>query len=207
MSSPKSKILVSVLIILALVAALSGGVYAYLSASTGPVENNFTVAPTHTIDIEEDFRPDDSNPVKKDVCVDVGKPGYAVYVRVAVIATWRNDAGQVHSQSPTAGIDYALDLNEVAWFKADDGFYYLGTMFVGDNENLGKTPVLINSCYQQKEGPTDYNLHIEIIAQTIQAKGSTDKVDANGKPIPAVTDAWGIEVNQDDTLKKPVTNP
>lgn len=79
-------------------------------------------------------------------------------------------------------------MNNTDWFyNANDGFYYLNAMV-----NSGETPNLINLCYQTQAGPSDgYRLHIEVIAQTIQALGTTD---VGGTP--AVTDAWGISVDE-----------
>ena len=203
MGSRKNKILAVVLVLVALMVAVTGTVYAYLSATTGSVENSFTAAPTHAIDIEEVFPTGSTNPVKKDVCVDVGTPGYAVYVRVAIVVTWQkkvtvDGAEQIHvyGQQPVAGTDYSIDLHtgtDDPWFKGNDGFYYLEDMITS-----GQTSVLISECRQLQSGPEDYMLHVEIIAQTIQAKGSTD---ADG--IPAVESAWKVvKVNPDGTLSK-----
>ena len=201
MGSRKSRILASVLFVSVLVAALSGAVYAYLSASPGSVDNNFTAAPTHTIEIEETFPTGDTNPIKKNVKVNVGKPGYAVYVRAAIVVTWQNDAGQVYGMAPKEGTDFNLTLNGADWIKGSDGFYYLETMFIGSDANGGLTPVLITQCEQSAAAPeSGYTLHVEIIAQTIQAKGSTD---ADGTP--AVTDAWGVKVNGNGELVVPTT--
>lgn len=200
MSSRKYKTWAAVLLLLALIGAATGTVYAYLSATTNSVENTFTTAPAHTIDIRETFPKGQANPVKENVRVDVGNPGYAVYVRVAIVATWQKTVDGktvIHRQKPVGGaegatdIDYMLDWNQTDWFLGSDGFYYLKSMVVS-----GETPKLINRCYQCNVAPEDdYSLHIEIIAQTIQAKGGTDLDDT-----PAVEAAWGVKVKDDGTL-------
>lgn len=202
MGHRKQKIFAAVLIILALVAAATGAVYAWLSATSGPVTNTFTTAPDHTASISENF--DTQHLIKENVAVDVGEPGYAVYVRVAIVATWQktlNDGTTfTHWKMPVPGEmiggegDYYMVIDS-DWF-AYGGYYYLKEPITG-----GTTPVLFQRCYQMAQAPdTDYKLHVEIIAQTIQALGTTDDGD-----IPAVTDAWGVAVDSNGNLKDPTT--
>lgn len=195
MGSRKQKWLAAILIAVLAITATTGAVYAYLSATTAPVENTFTVAPTHTIDIEETFTtaPGGLKPLKQNVCVDVGNPGYAVYVRVAIVVTWKNDKNEVYGQAPVVGTDYTISLNvggNTPWFQGSDGYYYLESMVVS-----GNTPVLINTCSLTSGAniPDGYDLHVEIIAQTIQAKGGTDADNT-----PAVEDAWKVVTVADD---------
>lgn len=197
MGSRKQKWLALILIAVLAVTATTGGVYAYLSATAGSVENTFTAATAPLIAIEETFQEEGNKLVKRDVRVDVGSPGYAVYVRAAIVVTWKNETGQVYGQLPVDGVDYSINLNtvdNVPWFyNSADGFYYLKAMVTS-----GETEVLINSCCQTAPAPeSGYTLHVEIVAQTIQALGTTD----NGN-IPAVTDAWGVSV---DTATKQLT--
>lgn len=191
MRSRKQKWLAVALIAVLVITATTGAVYAYLSATTGPVHNTFTAAPTHTIDIKETFPTGATNPIKKNVCVDVGDPGYAVYVRAAIVVTWKK-GNDVYAYKPVqktedAVGDYALELNLTDWFQGSDGFYYHKKMvaYDGEDEATKLTSVLIESCSQLKAGPEGYTLHVEIIAQTIQALGTTDD-----DSIPAVEDAW-----------------
>lgn len=196
MSSRKQKILAAALIAIALIGMAAGAAFGYLSAQTGPVQNTFTPDQEMDPSIVETFE----NNIKSDVKVDVGNPGYAVYVRAAIVVTWENGTN-VYSQKPEVGVDYAITLkldtpsassdNENAWiYNPDDGFYYHKTMV-----NSGSTAVLIESCSQKVAAPEGYQLHVEIIAQTIQALGTTDVGD-----VPAVTDAWGIRVDGNDKL-------
>ena len=190
--------LAAALLILAAVGVCIGGVAAYLSATTGPVVNTFTPDTAGQPTILETFE----NNVKSNVAVDIGTPGYAVYVRVAIVATWQKN-GAIHWEKPVGGtvddtdIDYVLDWNDADWFyNPNDGFYYCKAMV-----NSGQdTAVLIKECYQKQKGPDGYSLHVEIIAQTIQALGSTDDGDT-----PAVTDAWGVGVGTDKKLIDPTT--
>ena len=189
-----------VLIGIALMGMTIGGVAAYLSMSGGTVKNTFTpeteVPPTIAETFEEN--------VKSNVAVNVGNPGYAVYVRAAVVVTWRDDAGNVLAQAP-AESDYTIVYNENDWFT-DGSFWYCKTMVASsDGETDGLSPVLIRSC-TPAAAKGDCHLHVEIIAQTIQALGTTDEaVDGEGNPVPtepAVTDAWGVYVLADKTLSQ-----
>lgn len=189
----KQKWLAVGLIAVLVITAATGAVYAYLSASTGPVKNTFAPDSATQPSIVETF----DKTVKRDVAVDVGDPGYGVYVRVAIVATWQKQDGEgnviTHWQMPVGaeteavGVDYLLVWNKNDWFLGSDGFYYHKNMVACDGtagSNL--TSALIKECYQLHEPPeAGYTLHVEIIAQTIQAMGSTDDGD-----IPAVKDAW-----------------
>ena len=175
------------LVILAVLGLTVGGVAAYLSTSAGSVENTFAAAaPTDPV-IVETFT-ENASLVKENVRVNVGDPGYAVYIRAAVVVTWRDDAGNVLAQTPVKDTDYTISMGE-AWF-AQDGFWYCKTMV-----NSGDSPVLINECTVTAQ-KGDYHLHVEIIAQTIQALGTTD----GDAPIPAVQDAWGVYVTDNGQL-------
>ncbi len=194
MGASKRRRLTAAILTAVIILASAGAVYAYLSASSGSVNNQFTAdQPTHPSVLGE-F----AGTEKKNVKVDVGDPDYAVYVRAAIVATWEKTVdGERHvyavpptgSQEPGVG-DYYLDWNESDWFFYD-GYYYLKTMIIS-----GATPNLIDLCFQQKAAPEEgYSLNVRIIAQTIQALGTTDDGD-----IPAVTYEWGVTVNPDKTL-------
>jgi hypothetical protein len=197
-----------VLIGIALVSLAIGGVAAYLSMSHTPVKNTFTAETEAQPTIEETFQ-EDISLVKKNVCVNVGDPGYAVYVRAAVVITWQDDAGNVLAQSPVQNKDYTIQWNDGAdevadndddpWFQHTDGFWYCKAPV-----NSGVTPILIESCTPTEE-KGDYHLNVEIIAQTIQALGTTDEtVDGEGNPVPtvpAVTAAWGVNVSTEEATK------
>lgn len=191
MGSRKQKILAVVLIALVVIGAAVGAAFGYLSAQTGPVQNTFTTDQKTDPTIVETF----ANNVKSNVAVDVGNPGYAVYVRAAIVVTWEDGSNNVLPQMPVAGTDYKISLKTGTadpWFyNPDDGFYYHRTMV----DSGKKTEVLIESCSQSAAAPDGYQLHVEIIAQTIQALGTTDSGN-----VPAVTDAWGIRVDGNKVL-------
>lgn len=147
----------------------------------GGIKNEFLAETASDPVIRENFDGEE----KKDVLVGVGNTGCSVYVRAAVVVTWMNADGEVFSQSPVAGTDYAIEwnLSDSGWSRGDDGFYY----YAAPVESGGETAVLIRNCAPLTEAPKEgYALNVKIAAQTIQAAGTTD-----GGEIPAVTDAWG----------------
>lgn len=180
MRPQKRKILAAVLVALVLITAVSGAVYGYLSAGSNPVENTFTpatqVAPTILTD---------SN---GEIDVNVGNPGYSVYVRAAIVVTWQKEDKTVHAWKP----EYSLNLGS-GWVKGDDNFYYY-TAKVEEGLVNDLTSSITASATSQPPSE-DYKLKVQVIVQTIQAEGRTDNGD-----IPAVEDAWGVTVNSDGTI-------
>lgn len=172
--------------LLVISAITAGGVFAYLRTVSDPVENDFVLAPEKDPLIEESVN--DPLTVKKNVKVDVGETGYAVYVRAAIVITWKDgENGNVLGQPPAKGTDYEMTLNTVDWFEYEGFYYYKAPVNSG-----GETAYLIESV-KLKDGitaPKGYGFNVEIIAQTIQAAGETDDTD-----IPAVTDAWGVVID------------
>lgn len=182
--SKRKRILPVILAVLFVIAVTVATVYAYLKTSTDPaVKNTFSAAQDPEATITESFDP---NAEKKDVAVKVGKTGYSVYVRAAIVVTWKNaENGDVLATKPVAGVDYTITLNDSDWFEKD-GFYYHKAAVPSE----GTTANLIISCKPiAGKAPAGYGLNVEIVAQTIQSAGTTDTGDT-----PAVTDAWGVKV-------------
>lgn len=179
MRSQKLKIWTAVLIVLVLLAAGTGGVYAYLSANSGPVSNTFTpetpVTPSAAVSTTGAGQ-------TYNVTVNVPDAGYAVYVRAAVVVTWQKD-GQIYGQAPVYTVSGAN------WFKHGDFYYYKLPVSSSAPLNL---EVNVTSSTPPAEG---YKIHVEVISQTIQAVGTVD-----GGTTPAVTDAWGVIVDSNGNL-------
>lgn len=160
-----------------------GGTIAYLAASAGPVTNTFTPGNVPP-EVVEEF----DGSVKKNVAIKNGG-NVDAYIRAKVIFTWQDASGNVYGQLPVAGKDYTISWTEDGWVKGSDGFYYHQAA-VAPN---GKTGVLFTGCAPVAgKAPEGYTLHVEVLAQSIQADGVTK--DTDGNVIPAVTDAWGVEV-------------
>lgn len=170
-------------------------VFAYLSGKSGPVTNTLNADTDPSPAIVETF----DGTVKKDVKVNVGKNDYTVYVRAAIVVNWVDANGNVLADAPVSNLqnednyDYILDLNLATgnpaanqWsFGSPDGFYYYSSPVPSE----GSTEVLIKSVKVNPDAtvPEGYTLSVEIVAQTIQAIGTTDTGDT-----PAVVDAWGV---------------
>lgn len=172
-----------VLTVVLVILIASGSAYAYLKWNGG-VQNTFEYDISVSPDINEEF----NGNVKKNVSVSVGDTDYSVYVRATIVATWTDSDGKVHAKKPIMGTDYslALDLSPGGWFAGDDGYYYYSLPVLSGNS----TTDLIAECKPLKAAPNaGYTLNVDIIAQTIQAAGTTD--DGN---TPLVTEAWGINV-------------
>lgn len=189
-TQPKRRRLLPVLLAVTFVIAVTvATVYAYLSAQTDTVTNTFSADEDPSLTISENF----DKQTKSDVFVQVGETGYTVYVRAAIVVTWKDDNGNVLATKPVAGTDYTIVLNESDWFE-EDGFYYHKEPVPSG----GSTKELIDSCAPiSGKTPEGYGLNVEIIAQTIQAKGTTDDDGTS-----AVTDAWGVKVDSDGNLTK-----
>ena len=160
----------------------------YFKASA-PLTSPFYPSPYGTPSIEENVLTDtDGFKYKTDVAVRADTTGHAVYVRLAVIATWQDGAGNVYGQQPFVGTDYSLEYNTAAWqYHSASGYYYCTTPV----QSGALSPAFIDDAHKLKQlqaGPEGYTLHVELLAQTIQAVGTTDADDI----IPAIYDAWGV---------------
>lgn len=188
--SKRKRILPVFLAVLFVIAVTVATVYAYLKTSTPAVENSFGAAQDPEATITESFDP---NTEKKNVAVKVGDTGYSVYVRAAIVVTWKDASGNVLATKPVAGTDYTISLNDSEWFEKDGFYYHKAAVESGDS-----TAVLINSCAPSDgKTPAGYGLNVEIVAQTIQAAGKADAGD-----IPAVTKAWKVKVASNGKLTK-----
>lgn len=176
----------SILLLIAAILILGmaiGGTVAYLTANTKAVTNTFTPGKVD-ITVDETF---DGNTKTN---VSIKNTGNAdAYIRAKVVVTWQDVNGKVYGTMPVAGTDYEITWGSTGWdIETSDGFYY-HTTAVAPN---GNTSVLITSCAPVAgKAPEGYNLHVEIMAQAIQAE-----------PISVVTDEWHVTVADDGTISK-----
>ena len=184
-----------VLIGIALISMTIGSVAAYLSIQRS-AQNTLLTGEAVQPNIVETM----NDNVKSNVSVNVGNPGYAVYVRAAVVVTWKDNNGNVLAQTPDKNTEYTITMGD-GWFY-DGGFWYCRTMvFSSDGTTDGISPVLIKTC-KPLVSKGNYHLSVEIITQTIQALGTTDNGDR-----PAVTDTWGISVSTAENTKGQLIDP
>lgn len=175
MQKRKHAPLVILLLVLVLVAAGIGSVYAYLSAGSNDVNN--------TLQPETPVIPS----VSQDGNVEISTQNYGVYVRATVVVTWKNDVGEVYAIMPKLGEDYTLEISD-NWKAIDEYYYYNGVVPMNKSADLQ----FVASYDLEGTPPSGYSLNIEVITQTIQAAGSKDD-DSN---ISAVYDAWGVTPEQ-----------
>ena len=105
------------LILLSVLSLSTGTVVAYLAASTTPVINSFQAETDADPQIQETMKDN----VKTNVTVKVPDTGYSVYVRAAIVITWKDEHGNVLPQAPAQG-DYSLTLGSGWQKKESDGY-------------------------------------------------------------------------------------
>ena len=173
---------ITMLIALALILTVGlGSTIAYLITKTDPVQNVFK-APDSSIAVVESFDGD----VKNNVYI-TNSSDYSAYIRAAVIVTWRDAVnGNIYGEMPVENQDYTITWTKDGWVKGADGYYYYQAAVDGKNEKdePGTTGILFTECEPVSgKAPAGYDLHVEILAQAIQAE-----------PIDAVQEAWGVTV-------------
>lgn len=150
-----------------------GGTLAYLATQTAQVQNTFEPAYV-TSEVNETF----DNLVKSNVTIK-NTGNVSAYIRAAIVVTWKDAAGNTTlPEKPELGTDYTLTINESAWNKGDDGYYYCKQPVASNTESA----VLITEC---KPKPYDdgRKLCVEVIGSAIQSEGmgATSAKDAFDK--------------------------
>ena len=176
-SKKKWMLLVSLVMLLTITV---GGTLAYITTSDDPVKNIFTTS-QEPISVQED--PFDGT-VKNNVKIQ-NDGNTDAYIRAAVVVTWKDSSGNVYAIKPEVGVDYQVTFpGDTGWvYREADGFYYYTASIAPNNQ----TGVLLTNCKPLKSAPADgYTLCVEIVAESVQAKG----VD-NG--VKAVVKAWGVD--------------
>lgn len=167
----KKAIILTVIAAVLLLAAVVGTV-AYIVAGAPSIKNVFS--PTNVdIEVVETF----DKTEKKDVNIK-NTGDIPAYVRAAIVITWKDEAGNVCGQAPTAS-DYVLDQSgNTDWSQGSDGYWYYTTPVPAGQS----TSNLIESIKLADDvtPPAGYYLSVDILAQAIQSE-----------PADAVKDAWG----------------
>lgn len=150
------------------------GTVAFLAAGSAPVVNEFTPSSV-TPGIKETF----DGKEKKDVYI-TNTGSIPAYIRAAVVITLQNGDGTAILPA-VEGTHYTIAWG-TGWDEGSDGLYYWPSP-VGANS--GKTGNLIDICKSIPEKiPAGYNLHVEVLAQAIQAQ-----------PTSVVEREWGVQLN------------
>lgn len=176
----KAALILSLCLIFALAV---GTTLALLKANTDPVTNTFTAATSGT-DIVEELDGSQKKSIK------VENIGTATsYVRAKLVLNWVDDTtGNIVS----GGTLPTVTLNESDWFQGSDGIYYYKTPVAPQDSttNLLKDPI------KQENAPVGCHLEVTVLAESIQAA-----------PSEAVTDSWGVGVDNNGYLTPPTTTP
>ncbi|MBQ9901980.1 MAG: hypothetical protein IJM51_06305 [Clostridia bacterium] len=159
--------LLALLTMMSLTAVLSvGPIYAYLKMTTDPVSNSFALSPYVNPTVAADY----SISVGDTRTDNTGNTdhGYSVYVRAAVVATWKNSTGEIYAKQPVLGTDYTIVLGN-NWVHSGEYFYYT----IPVNSQCSTTPLITSRTVTNNHPEpdiTDYTLQLEILAQTVQSE-------------------------------------
>jgi len=176
----KNKKLIIMMASIIIIAAVSvADTLAWIFTETNAVTNTFTPANV-ACSVEETFE----NNVKSNVSIK-NDGNIPAFIRAYYVVTWQNSAGEIWPFEPKT-TDYELVLNETDW-EEKGGYYYYKSPVAAEDDLLtvvdeDNTPVFIEKCKVQAAAPAKgYTLHVEIIAQAIQAE-----------PVSVVADAWDV---------------
>lgn len=155
--------------------AVVGGTLAFLLDTAGPVENTFTPSEV-PIEVMEylDGSTKSNVRIKNTGNVDA-------YIRAKVIVNWKKTTGEIVASVP-AGYIYDLESPETGWVL-HNGYYYFTSKVEPQTET--ETYLIPRCTVKMPENP-EYELQVDIIAQSIQADGE----DANGRTPAEI--AWGV---------------
>ena len=174
----KTALILSLCLIFALAV---GTTVALLKANTAPVQNTFTAATSGT-KIEEKLTDNQKTSIQ------VRNTGTATsYVRVKLVCNWVDKDGNV-SATPVP----APTITNSDWFEKDGIYYYTKPVApTGQTSNL-----LDGNPITQPNAPEGCHLEVTVLAESIQAA-----------PSKAVTDSWGVRVDNNGYLTQPTTTP
>ena len=180
----RAKALLLIASLAVLLTATVGSTAAWLVSKPAAVENDFVPGKVAS-QVLEDFGQESGNSVKRNVRVkNTGNTD--AYIRVLLVFTWKDDAGNIFSNKPKEGNDYLLNLNLTDWVveKNDVGAYFYYKKPVAPGAETGE---LIDSLRQIPgvTGPENgkYKLSVDILADAVQAN-----------PPEAVAESWGVAV-------------
>lgn len=185
----RAKALLLIASLAVLLTATVGSTAAWLVSKPAAVENNFVPGKV-ACQVLEDFGTESGTSVKRNVRVkNTGNTD--AYIRVLLVFTWKDDAGNIFSNKPQEGKDYQIvmdDLTDWIMQKSDAGLYFYYKKPVAPDAETGK---LIDSLRQIAgvTGPENgkYKLSVDILADAVQAD-----------PPEAVEESWGVAVENDE---------
>ena len=174
----KTKKPVALVALLVLLCCTVAGTLAYLVDKTPEVKNTFEPAKVTTA-VDEKFDGTTKSEVK------IKNTGnIPAYIRVAVVANWIDEDGNVYGgETPVEGTNYTKLDPQNGWFQASDGYFYYPKAVAAQ----GETPVLF-STITQSGAPEGCHLQLTILADGIQSEPTSTvasvwtaiQVDTNG---------------------------
>lgn len=181
----RAKALLLIASLAVLLTATVGSTAAWLVSKPAAVENDFVPGKV-ACQVLEKFGTESGAYVKRGVRVkNTGNTD--AYIRVLLVFTWKDDAGNIFSNKPQEGKDYQIVMDDLTnWImqKSDAGLYFYYKKPVAPDAETSK---LIESLYQITDvtGPENgkYKLSVDILADAVQAD-----------PPQAVKDSWGVDV-------------
>lgn len=185
LSKKRKNLILIALITIFVISVIGTMVYARYIKKSNETVNNFSPAYSILPTINEKFE-ENNKLLKENVTISVEKTDYPVYVRAAIIFTWKEkgkEDGPLYFKKPEEKVDYTLICNNTDWvYNSKDGYYY----YKHPVASGGTTSNLIESCSTNVTPPEGFTLSVDIIAQTVQAVGHTD----GAENIMSVEDAW-----------------
>ena len=170
-SAPRRGLVLAAALALTLIFS-AGGTLAGLAASTEETVTTFSPAQME-ITVREDF----DGETKKSVKVE-NRSETAVYIRVSLVPTWVNAAGEPMAQSASLDDLTFTNLPANGWVKHGNYYYYTQSVSAG-----AITPELFTSAVvKDNAAPTGCTMELRVLAQAVQAT-----------PKDAVTAAWGLD--------------
>lgn len=158
------KAILAVALIVLLLTVAVGTTVAYLVDWTDSITNTFTATELPN-EVVENFEGN----TKKDVKIK-NNGNISAYIRAKVVVTWQDANGKVLKDVPVQGTDYTISYSDGKWSLKGDGFWYYSEPVAGG----ASTDNLFTDCKPLKKAPVEgYTLHVEVLAQSIQAEPSS----------------------------------
>ena len=180
----RAKALLLIASLAVLLTATVGSTAAWLVSKPAAVENDFVPGKVAS-QVLENFGTESGTSVKRNVRVK-NNGNTDAYIRVLLVFTWKDDAGNIFSNKPQEDNDYWINMDLTNWImqESDAGVYFYYKKPVAPGAETG---VLIESLRQIAgvTGPENgkYKLSVDILSDAVQAD-----------PPEAVAESWGVAV-------------
>lgn len=183
----RAKALLLIASLAVLLTAAVGSTVAWLVSKPAAIENDFIPGKVAS-EVLEDFSVESGTSVKRNVRVK-NNGNTDAYIRVLLVFTWKDEAGNLFSNKPQTGNDgddYQINMNLTDWVMQENDIgaylYYKYPVAPG-----AETTVLIDALRQNPgvTGPENgkYKLSVDILSDAVQAD-----------PPEAVAESWGVAV-------------